>query len=82
MPDVTGQDADEAEALLESEFGLSVTRVDEPCAQATPPGSVCRQDPEAGTPVEEGDAATLYVQPGEASLPGAFASLVWFLSAW
>ena len=82
MPDVTGQDADEAEAFLESEFGLAVSQVEEPCAQATPPGSVCDQDPAPGTPVEEGDSATLFVQPGDASLPGAFASMLWFLSGW
>jgi serine/threonine-protein kinase len=82
MPDVTGQDGDEAAAFLESEFGLEVSLVEEPCAQAVPPGAVCRQEPEAGTPVAEGDSATLFVQPGDASLPGAFASMLWFLSAW
>ena len=82
MPDVTGQDGDEAAAFLESEFGLSVSLVEEPCAQAVPPGAVCRQEPKAGSPVAEGDSATLYVQPGDASLPGAFASMLWFLSAW
>ena len=70
MPDVTGQDADDAQALLENDFGLEVSQVEEACASATPPGSVCRQDPEPGTPVAEGDSATLYVQPGDASLPG------------
>jgi beta-lactam-binding protein with PASTA domain/tRNA A-37 threonylcarbamoyl transferase component Bud32 len=61
MPGVEGQDADEAEQLLEEEYGLSVTREleTEPCAQ--PPGTVCRQDPPAGTPVSPGDSATLYV---------------------
>lgn len=83
MPDVTGQDGDEAQAFLEAEYGLAVTQVEEPCARATPPGSVCRQDPEAGTPVAEGDSATLYIQPGDAALPGvAFASMLWFLSGW
>ena len=82
MPDVTGQDADDAQAFLEAEFGLAVTQVEEPCARAIPPGSVCRQEPEAGTPVAEGDSATLYIQPGDASLPGAFASVLWFLSRW
>lgn len=70
MPDVTGQDADEAEAFLENDYGLTVSQVEEPCANATPPGSVCRQDPEPGDSVAEGDSATLYVQPGDASLPG------------
>lgn len=83
MPNVTGQDADEAEELLESEFGLAVSQVEEACARATPPGVVCGQDPDPGTPVEEGDRATLFVQPGDASLPGAlFASMLWFLSGW
>ena len=64
MPDVTGQDADEAEASLEDDFGLEVSQedTDEPCAQ--PPGTVCSQDPEGGTPVEEGVSATLFVMPG------------------
>lgn len=70
MPDVTGQDADDAESFLEDEHGLVVSQVEEPCANATPPGSVCRQDPEPGEPVSQGDQATLYVQPGDASLPG------------
>jgi beta-lactam-binding protein with PASTA domain len=61
MPSVEGQDADEAEQFLEEEYGLSVSREleTEPCAQ--PPGTVCRQDPAAGTPVSPGDSATLYV---------------------
>lgn len=84
MPDVTGRDADEAEAFLELEFGLVVSRVEEPCAQAVPPGAVCDQDPPAGTPVSEGDSATLFVQPGEASLPGSppatFAGLALLMS--
>ncbi|MGH2730656.1 MAG: PASTA domain-containing protein, partial [Actinomycetota bacterium] len=73
MPDVTGMDADEAQDLLESDYGLDVTQVEEneePCAQ--PPGNVCRQDPEPGTPVEPGDDATLFVQPGDARLPAPF----------
>jgi eukaryotic-like serine/threonine-protein kinase len=69
MPDVTGENADDAQARLESDYGLSVSQVEEtePCAQ--PPGTVCRQDPDPGTPVASGDSATLYVQPdGGASL--------------
>ena len=64
MPDVTGQDADEAQASLEDDLGLEVSQedTDEPCAQ--PPGTVCSQDPEGGTLVEEGDSATLFVMPG------------------
>jgi serine/threonine-protein kinase len=76
MPNVVGEDADDAQAFLESDFGLNVTQTDEtePCAQ--PPGTVCRQDPEDGEPVSEGDSATLYVQPGDASLPSiGFATL-------
>jgi len=80
MPDVTDQPADQAEAYLEEQFGLVVTQVDEtePCAQ--PPGTVCRQDPEPGTPMEEGDSATLYVMPGDAAAPTEtfFAVLLWF----
>jgi len=80
MPDVTDQPADQAEAYLEEQFGLVVTQVDEtePCAQ--PPGTVCRQDPEPGTPIEEGDSATLYVMPGDAAAPTEtfFAVLLWF----
>ncbi len=76
MPDVTGQDADEAEAFLEADFGLVVSQVEQACASATPPGAVCDQDPAPGTPVAEGDQATLFVQPADASLPGTFASLL------
>jgi serine/threonine-protein kinase len=72
MPDVTGQDGDEAQAFLEEDFGLEVTQVDADPSDcgAAPPGTVCIQDPEAGTPVEPGDSATLYVQPGSASIGG------------
>ena len=66
MPDVTGQDADEAQAQLEEDYGLEVTQAEGACAQ--PPGTVCDQDPSPGTPVEPGDSATLYVQPGGAFL--------------
>ncbi|HEV3472440.1 MAG TPA: Stk1 family PASTA domain-containing Ser/Thr kinase [Actinomycetota bacterium] len=79
MPDVRGQDADEAEAQLEEEFGLNVSQVDANPSQcgAVPPGTVCEQDPPPGTPVEPGDDATLFVQPGDASSsPGLFASLL------
>lgn len=65
MPDVRGMDADEAEALLVEEYGLRVTRVEGACAQT--PGTVCDQDPPPDTPIEEGDSATLEVQPGDAS---------------
>jgi serine/threonine-protein kinase len=68
MPDVEGQDADDAEEFLENDYGLNVSQVMEPCA-GQPPGAVCRQEPEPGTPVEPGDSATLFVQPGEAAAP-------------
>jgi serine/threonine-protein kinase len=68
MPDVRGEDADNAEAQLEDEYGLDVSQepADESCAQA--PGTVCDQDPDPGESVQEGDDATLFVepQPGDA----------------
>jgi serine/threonine-protein kinase len=69
MPDVTGEDADDAEQFLEEELGLDVSQEEEsePCAQ--PPGTVCRQDPESGEPIEEGDDATLFVIGTDGSLP-------------
>ena len=76
MPSVIGQDADDAESFLESDLGLDVTQTDESEACAEPPGVVCRQDPEAGEPVSEGDDVTLFVQPGDASIPSlGFATL-------
>ena len=80
MPDVTGMDADEAEALLEEDYGLVVSQDEGACA--SPPGTVCDQDPSPGTEVSPGDSATLFVQPGDAFLPpgGAFAWLVAFLA--
>jgi beta-lactam-binding protein with PASTA domain/predicted Ser/Thr protein kinase len=82
MPDVRGQDADEAEEFLEEEFGLNVSQEDTtgPCAQ--PPGTVCEQDPDPGTPVSSGDSATLFVQPGTSSVGDdrAFAFLAGFLA--
>jgi beta-lactam-binding protein with PASTA domain/tRNA A-37 threonylcarbamoyl transferase component Bud32 len=64
MPNVVGQDADDAQDFLEDEFGLTVSREaeTEPCAQ--PPGTVCRQDPSPGTEVSEGDTVTIFVQGG------------------
>ena len=82
MPDVTGQEGDDAEEFLESDFGLNVSQVEEACANATPPGAVCRQDPEPGTPVSEGDNATLYIQPGDASLSPAFGLSAFSLFFW
>jgi len=62
MPDVTGDDADDAEDFLEDELGLDVTQeaTPDPCPQQ--PGTVCAQDPEAGEPVQPGDDVTLFVQ--------------------
>ena len=81
MPDVTGEDGDEAEAFLEEDFGLSVEQVeaDPSDCGAVPPGTVCSQDPEPGTPVEPGDSATLFVQPGDAFITGLFAFFLSFL---
>jgi beta-lactam-binding protein with PASTA domain/tRNA A-37 threonylcarbamoyl transferase component Bud32 len=82
MPDVTGRDADEAEEFLEDEFGLDVSQEEEtePCAQ--PPGTVCRQEPASGEPIEEGDDATLYVIGADSFLPeDFFAGLVSLLGA-
>jgi serine/threonine-protein kinase len=67
MPDVSGENGDNAEAFLESDYGLVVTQEEVTCPGAFPPGTVCDQDPDPGTPVVSGDSATLYVQTGEAS---------------
>jgi serine/threonine-protein kinase len=75
MPNVIGEDADSAEEFLESEYGLKVTQEEESEACAQPPGTVCRQEPEPGTPVVEGDSAVLYVMPGDASLGALWAWL-------
>ena len=64
MPDVTGMDEDEARSLLENDYGLSVSVEEIVCSSPTPPGQVCEQEPAPGTPVEEGDSATIYVQEG------------------
>ena len=72
MPDVRGQNGDEAEATLESDYGLDVSQqaaTPEMCG-AVPPGAVCDQEPPPGTPVSPGDDAILYVQQGGAGLPG------------
>ncbi|MEA2499883.1 MAG: eukaryotic-like serine/threonine-protein kinase [Actinomycetota bacterium] len=69
MPQVEGSDADEAQALLEDQYGLNVSQVEETqpgCVE--PPGVVCRQDPAAGTEVSSGDSATLFVQSGDGAL--------------
>jgi eukaryotic-like serine/threonine-protein kinase len=61
LPDVTGDDADDAEAQLESDLGVDVMQVAETEECDLDPGLVCRTDPGAGTPVSEGDAVTLFV---------------------
>ena len=64
LPDVTGQDADDAQSALEDQLGVDVNQAeesDELCTQE--PGEVCRTDPEPGTIVAEGDEVTLFVQP-------------------
>ncbi len=68
MPDMIGRDGDDAEAELESEYGLNVTQEEVACASPEPPGTVCDQDPAPGEPVAEGDEATLFIQAGDASL--------------
>jgi serine/threonine-protein kinase len=65
LPDVTGQNADQAQQLLEQNYGLSVTQ--QPYTKGKPctfgPGSVCAEDPKQGTQVSPGDAVILFVQP-------------------
>src|SRR5919106_1563840 len=65
MPDVQGDDADDAEEFLEDELGLDVSQegTEEPCPQE--PGTVCSQDPEPGATVRPGDSVTLFVQEGD-----------------
>jgi eukaryotic-like serine/threonine-protein kinase len=63
MPSVIGENADDAQALLESDYGLSVTQqtsTDPSCTE--PPGNVCDQDPAEGEPVTAGDSVVLFVQ--------------------
>ncbi|HEX2240075.1 MAG TPA: Stk1 family PASTA domain-containing Ser/Thr kinase [Actinomycetota bacterium] len=73
MPDVSGMDGDEAEAFLEQDYGLNVTQERTICPNAVPPGVVCDQEPEPGTPVSPGDDAVIYVQSGDSSLPPRYA---------
>ena len=76
MPNVVGQDGDEAEAQLEGEpYLLNVSVEQTLCEEAVPPGRVCDQDPAPGTEVEPGDSAVIYVQEGEASLGSPFGFL-------
>lgn len=84
MPDVRGEDGDDAEAFLESEYGLVVEQVEDSsqCLIAVPPGTVCAQDPEPGKKIKAGDSATLYVQEGDSSTfdRGVFAALMFLLT--
>jgi eukaryotic-like serine/threonine-protein kinase len=76
MPDVEGENADQAEAFLEEEYGLNVTQEDDTSGDCTePPGFVCDQEPDEGTPISAGDNATLFVQPGGAFAPGMWLAL-------
>jgi eukaryotic-like serine/threonine-protein kinase len=64
LPDVTGQPADQAQELLEQNYGLNVTQQPythgKPCT--FPSGTVCAEDPKPGTPVSGGDDVILFVQ--------------------
>jgi beta-lactam-binding protein with PASTA domain len=62
MPDVRGDDADDAEQTLEEEFGLEVTQEATPAPCPQEPGTVCDQDPAPGETVSPGDSVTLFVQ--------------------
>jgi eukaryotic-like serine/threonine-protein kinase len=65
MPDVEGDDADEAEQFLEEEYDVNVTQegTEEPCPQQ--PGTVCSTDPEPGATIRPGDNVILFVQEGD-----------------
>jgi serine/threonine-protein kinase len=63
MPGVIGENADQAQAFLEDQYGLVVTQetvTDPSCTE--PPGDVCNQDPGEGETVSSGDSVTLFVQ--------------------
>jgi len=63
MPDVVGLTQSQAAGRLR-QLGLSVTTRDVPSAM--PQGTVTSQSPGAGTPVRQGDAATLEISTGQA----------------
>ena len=65
MPDVRGEDADDAEELLEEDFGLEVDQEATPAPCPQEPGTVCDQDPAPGESVSPGDSVTLFVQEGD-----------------
>jgi beta-lactam-binding protein with PASTA domain/tRNA A-37 threonylcarbamoyl transferase component Bud32 len=60
LPDLTGLFGDDAEDRLES-FGLDANQEDDPVGCSGPPETVCRTDPPPGTPLQEGDEVTLFV---------------------
>ncbi len=62
MPDVRGEDADAAQQQLEA-LGLTVTQQEAAAPCPGGPNIVCEQSPPPDTPVSEGDAATLIVNP-------------------
>lgn len=63
MPNVIGMPAEDAESLLEDEYGLNVQVEEELVPECTePPGEVCDQDPKEGKKISEGDDATIVVQ--------------------
>ncbi|MBW3594021.1 MAG: PASTA domain-containing protein, partial [Actinobacteria bacterium] len=82
MPNVVGQDGEDAKAMLEDEpYLLDVTIEETLCEDAVPPGQVCEQEPSPGTEVEPGDDAVLYVQEGGASLGSPFEFLALLFGA-
>lgn len=70
LPDVTGEDADDAQTQLE-ELGLNVSQVEESCDDPSiPPSAVCRTDPPANSEVQQDDEVTLFVQPADGDSSG------------
>ena len=65
-PSVVGQTQEDAEAEIAS-FGLGVDVIEVP--DDAEPGEVIDQDPEAGTPMEEGDVVTITVSTGPEEEP-------------
>ncbi|MGH2792454.1 MAG: Stk1 family PASTA domain-containing Ser/Thr kinase [Actinomycetota bacterium] len=65
MPDVRGEDADDAEQFLEEDFGLEVDQEATPAPCPQEPGTVCDQNPAPGESVSPGDSVTLFVQEGD-----------------
>jgi serine/threonine-protein kinase len=69
VPDVVGEDRDDARARLED--ADLVVNVDEQESADQDPGTVLRQDPAPGTKVAKGDTVTLIVakEPSEVEVP-------------